>query len=473
MKDNRSSLSRVLGRIDVFAIGFGTMVGWAWVMMATTWLTKAGFLGAILAFAIGTLIIMGVGAAYGELASALPLAGGEVVYIYRAMGGRAAWLVGWIMTFAYLGVAAWEGIALATAVDTILPLGGFVPLWDIAGYTVHLSWVAVGMAGAVVMLLLNLFGSRPAVIFQVMGTAAVVLIAFLLLFGGMTFGSTANIGKSFQSFNGFLYVFLMIPSMLIGFDVIPQSAEEMNIPPRAIGKMTLTCILFSALWYLVIITGLALAAPAEVRMSGIIPAADVISYMFQNETFGVILVLGGILGILTSWNGFFMGATRLIFAMGRAKLLPDMFGRVHPKYRTPWAATILVGAVCIAAPLLGRNALIWFMDISTFCSLFAYCCVCLAFVLLRKKEPDLNRPFKVSFGLPAGGAVTCIAMLYFIIYVQTTLADTSCNELVFVGIWLLMGFVMALWAKKDFGGISREEREVLIFGEKLARRSRR
>ena len=160
MKDNRSSLSRVLGRIDVFAIGFGTMVGWTWVMMATTWLTKAGFLGTILAFAIGTLIIMGVGAAYGELASALPLAGGEVVYIYRAMGGRAAWLVGWIMTFAYLGVAAWEGIALATAVDTILPLGVFVPLWDIAGYTVHLSWAAVGMAGAVVMLLLNLFGSR-------------------------------------------------------------------------------------------------------------------------------------------------------------------------------------------------------------------------------------------------------------------------------------------------------------------------
>lgn len=137
MDQNRNSLSRVLGRTDVLAIGFGTMVGWSWVMLATTWLTQAGFWGTIIAFLTGALIIMGVGAAYGELTSALPLAGGEVAYVYRAMGEKASWLVGWIMTFAYLGVAAWEGIALATALDSILPLGNFFPLWDIAGYTVY------------------------------------------------------------------------------------------------------------------------------------------------------------------------------------------------------------------------------------------------------------------------------------------------------------------------------------------------
>lgn len=474
MKDNRSSLSKVFGRIDVFAIGFGTMVGWTWVMMATTWLTRAGFWGTIIAFAVGTLIIMGVGAAYGELASALPLAGGEVVYIYRAMGGKAAWIVGWIMTFAYLGVAAWEGIALATAVDSVLPLGRFVPLWDIAGYTVHLSWAAVGMLGAVVMLLLNLFDSRPAVIFQVMGTAAVVFIALLLFFGGITFGSIDNIGENFHSVDGFFYVFFMIPSMLIGFDVIPQSAEEMNIPPRAIGKMALMCIIFSAVWYLIVIAGLALSAPVEVRMSGVVPAADVISYVYRNDTFGQILVLGGILGILTSWNGFFMGATRLLFALGRAKLLPEIFGKVHPKYRTPWAATILVGTICITAPLLGRNALTWFIDTSTFCSLFAYCCVCLAFVLLRKYEPDLYRPFKVRFGMPIEILVTFVALLYFCIYVEDTLtnASSSYNELILIGVWMILGLIMALWAKKDFRRISVREREILIFGEKLARRKK-
>ena len=197
MENNRNSLSRVLGRTDILAIGFGTMVGWSWVMLATTWLTQAGFWGTIIAFIIGALIIMGVGAAYGELTSALPLAGGEVVYVYRAMGAKVAWMVGWVMALAYLGVAAWEGIALATALDAMFPVGQFLPLWDIAGYTVHFSWAIIGMAGAVVMLLLNLFASRPAIIFQVMATAAVIIVALMLLFGGITFGSIDNIGDKF------------------------------------------------------------------------------------------------------------------------------------------------------------------------------------------------------------------------------------------------------------------------------------
>lgn len=471
MEEKRNNLSKALGRTDVLAIGFGTMMGWSWIMLATTWLTRAGFWGAIIAFLTGALIIMGVGAVYGELTSALPLAGGELVYIYRAMGGKAAWLVGWIMSFAYLGVAAWEGIALATAIDSVLPIGLYAPLWEIAGYTVHFSWAFVGMAGAIIVVLLNLFANRPAVIFQVMATAAVMLVALLLFFGGITFGSEKNIGEAFHSLDGFLYVFLMVPAMMIGFDVIPQSAEEMNLLPREIGKMVLVCIIFSMAWYFIIIVGLAFSAPIEIRMSGIIPAADVMAYVYQDDTFGTILILGGILGILTSWNGFFMGATRMIFAMGRAKMLPEIFGRVHPKYKTPWAATLLVGAVCVAAPLLGRNALIWFVDISSLCSLFGYCCVCLAFVILRKKEPDLNRPFKVHFGMPLGVLITSVAILYFIIHVNETLVNANTfDQMTLISVWLLLGIVMAMWSKKDFGRITSQERELLIFGEKLARR---
>ncbi|MCB6994657.1 APC family permease [bacterium 210820-DFI.6.37] len=471
MKDERNRLSKVLGRTDVLAIGFGTMVGWSWIVLATTWLTQAGFWGTISAFLIGGLIILGVGTVYGELTSALPLAGGEIVYTYRAMGGKVAWIVGWIMTFAYLGVAAWEGIALATALDSVLSIGLYFPLWEIAGYTVHFSWALIGMLGAVVILLLNLFSSRPAVLFQVMATAAVVLLALMIFFGGITFGNAKNIGEGLRSLDGFFYVFLMVPSMLIGFNVIPLSAEEMNISSRGIGKMVLVCIAFSIIWYLVVITGLALCAPVEVYMSGTVPAADVISYAYSDDTFGTILILGGILGILTSWNGFFMGATRMIFSMGRAKMLPERFGRLHPKYNSPWAATILVGAVCIAAPLLGRNALVWFVDISSFCSLFAYCCVCMSFVILRKKEPELHRPFKVPFGTCLGVLLTCFSIVYFVIYIQDAFGNTAAfSRLILTGIWLLLGLALALRAKREFGKITLQERELLIFGEKLARR---
>lgn len=471
MKHNRNSLSKVLGRTDVLAIGFGTMVGWGWIMLATTWLTKAGFWGTITAFLIGALVFLGIGAVYGELTSAMPCAGGEVAYIYRAMGGKAAGIVGWILSFAYLGVAAWEGIAIATALDFVLPIGLYVPLWDIAGYTVHLSWALVGMLGAVIMMLLNLFSSRSAVLFQVIATAAVVMMVLMVFFGGITFGNIKNIGEGFHSLDGFFYVLLMVPSMLIGFNVIALSAEEMNLPPRETGKMVMVCIGFSVVWYILMIVGLAFCAPVEVRMSGIIPAVDAVSYAFRDDTFGSVLILGGILGVLTSWNGFFMGATRMIYFMGRVKMLPEVFGRLHPKYHSPWAATILVGSVCMGAPLLGKNALIWFVDISSFCTLLAYSCVCLSFVILRKKEPELYRPFKVPLGTAFGVIITGCSVIYLVIYIQNTITGAnSAVQMILPGIWIFAGIGLVLWARKDFGLISTQERELLFFGEKLARR---
>ena len=110
MNEKRNSLSRVLGRTDVLALGFGTIVGWTWVALATTWLTEAGFLGAITAFTAASVIIFGVGLLYGELTSALPLAGGELVYAYRATGFKGGWAVGWILAFAYIGAASWQSI---------------------------------------------------------------------------------------------------------------------------------------------------------------------------------------------------------------------------------------------------------------------------------------------------------------------------------------------------------------------------
>ena len=160
-------------------------------------------------------------------------------------------------------------------------------------------------------------------------TAALIIIAIVIFLGGVTFGDIDNMGRPFESGRGFFYVLLMVPAMLIGFDIIPQSAEEMNIGPKNIGKMIVVCIIISLLWYLIMIIGVGLAAPAEIRFSGIIPMADVAAYLFSSQAFSTIIVFGGILGILTTWNGFFIGATRLIYAMGRAWVIPPVFGSVH------------------------------------------------------------------------------------------------------------------------------------------------
>lgn len=471
MEKKRNLLSKVLGRTDIIAIGFGTMVGWSWVMMGPIWVNEAGLVGAIAAFIIGGAIILTIGLTYGELTAALPLAGGEFVFAYRAMGNRAAWIVGWIMSMAYIGVAAWEGIALATAMNYMFPLPQVGLLWEVAGYQVHMSWALVGMLGAVIITLLNFFGVRPAVLFQVMATAAMMIIVLFIFFGGAVFGSVDNIGDMFGSYEGFSYVFLMVPAMLIGFDVIPQSSEEMNIEPRYIGKMILVCIIVSIIWYILLITGVSLAAPVEIRGSGVIPMADVASYMFNGDIFSVIIIVGGIFGILTSWNGFFIGATRLLFSMGRAGMLPAVFGRLHKKYRTPYVAIFLIGAVCVTAPLLGMNALVWFMDTSTFCALISYILVIISFIMLKKNEPELPRPFNIKGGAKTGIFILAITAVYLGLYINTNVNLSGVSpEFVITAAWMLLGFVMVKMLNKRRKPVSREERELLIFGEKFARK---
>lgn len=471
MEKKRNLLSKVLGRTDIIAIGFGTMVGWSWVMMGPIWVNEAGLIGAIAAFIIGGAIILTIGLTYGELTAALPLAGGEFVFAYRAMGNRAAWIVGWIMSMAYIGVAAWEGIALATAINYMFPLPQVGLLWEVAGYQVHMSWALVGMLGAVIITLLNFFGVRPAVLFQVMATAAMMIIVLFIFFGGAVFGSVDNIGDMFGSYEGFSYVFLMVPAMLIGFDVIPQSSEEMNIEPRYIGKMILVCIIVSIIWYILLITGVSLAAPVEIRGSGVIPMADVASYMFNGDIFSVIIIVGGIFGILTSWNGFFIGATRLLFSMGRAGMLPAVFGRLHKKYRTPYVAIFLIGAVCVTAPLLGMNALVWFMDTSTFCALISYILVIISFIMLKKNEPELPRPFNIKGGAKTGIFILAITAVYLGLYINANVNLSGVSpEFVITAAWMLLGFVMVKMLNRRRKPVSREERELLIFGEKFARK---
>lgn len=468
--NKRNTFSKALGRTDILALGFGTMVGWSWIMVTTTWVNEAGFWGAILAFLAGASIIILVGLSYGELTSALPLAGGEIVYVYRAMGKHVAWIVGWIMAFAYISVAAWESIAISTALDYLLPIPSFIHLWDVGGAPVYLSWALVGMVGAVAMTLLNLFATRPAIIFQVMATAGFIFIGFIVLFGGVTFGNTDNMEPLIRQVNGLTYVVLMVPSMLVGFDVIPQSAEEMNIPLRDIGRMVVVCIVLACFWYVMIIVGVTLAAPLEVRSSGLIPAADVMTYAYGDPIFGKIVIMGGLLGILTCWNGFFMGASRLLFAMGRAKLLPPVFGKLHKDHQTPWAATLMVGLICILSPLLGKNAFVWLVNASAFCTLFGYFIVSASFVILRNKEPDLSRPFKLRFGKFIGWGALILSGLYFILFISTTVVKSWSEELMFIVIWIFLGLILLFITHIQVGSVSNIEREGLIFGEEFSRK---
>jgi APA family basic amino acid/polyamine antiporter len=472
--EERAELKKVMNLKDVLALAFGTMIGWGWIMLAGVWVAAAGVVGAVAAFLIGAVLCIFVGLTYAELTPALPLAGGELVFSYRGLGYKASWFTGWMITFAYVGVAAWEGPAMVTAIDYLIPLPRFGYLWTVAGFDVYLSWVLVGSLGGLILAIVNYRGVKPAAIFQSAATVAMAIGGILFFFGGVGFGSVSNMFPLTTNASGLVVVLLMVPAMFVGFDVIPQAAEEMNIPLKSIAKVLIASILMAAAWYIIMILGISLCAPQEVRDSAAIPVADSFAHALNSPAAGKFMIVAALCGILTSWNGFILGATRVIFAMGRAKMLPPVFGRVHPKYQTPTAAIVLVGLITCLSPLLGKSALVWFVDASAFGTVVAYCMVACSFVALRKKEPDLARPYKVNAGGVIGVIAVAVAIFFISLYLPIfTPGLVWPYEWLMVFGWVILGAVLLVMNQKAYSNVTAEEREYLMFGEDYMREDRK
>ena len=450
---NRQSFQRVLGRTDVMALSIGTIIGWGWVALTGSWITTGGVMGSAIAFLIGAFIFVLIGNIYAELAASLPVAGGEIAFSYRAMGHNVAVFVGWTIVFAYIGVAAWEGIALSAALSYLFP-------------AIVFPWKIVGVMGAIGIAALNYVGIRPTSIFQVVITSGMMLVGFLFFYSGMAFGDLKNMEPLFTDNVGIFSVLLIVPSMLIGFDIIPQFAEEMNIVPKQIGRLLILSIVMCSVWYILIILGASFAAPLEVRSSGVVPVADAMAYCMKSPFFGQVIILGGILGIFTSWNGFMVASTRLLFAMGRAKMIAPVFGRLHGKHGSPTYAIWLVGSVCAIAPLFGQKALLWLVNISAFEAVISYLFVSISFLVLRYREPSLERPYRFSKGAVLSYLVIICLLVLLILYSPLGLNLLKWpHEWLILLLWYALGGLMVIYARIKYPHITNGERETLIFGE--------
>lgn len=409
-----SGLQKVLSAPQVIALSFGAMIGWSWVLLSANWVADAGTLGAPLAFLIGGLAILFIGLLYAELASAMPQAGGEHVYVLRALGPRASFWCSWALLMAYATVCVFEAVALPTGVEYLLPQIRFETLWHVQGSPVDAGFVLVGVVGSILVTWANYRGIRTAAVVQTIATTVIVLCGVLLMTGAVVNGSHDQAAPAFTNgIAGITAVIIIVPAMLVGFDVIPQSAEEINLPPRTLGVLLTVSVAFAIAWYALISYSVGLGITADGLRETSMGTADAANNLWNSPMAGQLLVLGGIGGILTSWNAFVLGASRLIYAMARDGMLPQAFARLHPTHGTPHIAVLSIGSACALAPLAGRTILVWLVDAGSFTIVVAYLFVAVAFLALRRNEPDLARPFKLPAGIWLGRiALVCGAALF-------------------------------------------------------------
>jgi len=399
----KHGLKRNLRRLDTLALSFGAMIGWSWVALISGIIGRGGSMGGIIGTAIVGFVILAIGLIYAELASAMPDVGGEHVYSKRALGGLGSFICTWSIVFVYVAVCAFEAVALPTVLTGLFPNLGNIALWSINGADVYLELAVIGAVTSSLITWVNIRGIKVAAIIQTVVVGVILLAGVMLIIGIGSEGKIENMQPLYVGgASGMLAAMALVPFMMTGFDVIPQAAEEIDLPPRKIGILLISSIVFAVAWYIMIELAVASLLTPEERQSaelGTIAAAEA-AFGEKGKLF---LLIAGLAGILTSWNSFLIGGSRAIFAMAEDGMLPAFLGRVHAKYKTPSNAILFIGIIGVLAPLLGRTSLVWFVDAGSFSLMIAYLLVAVSFIVLRKKEPEMPRPFTAKGGLFLGG----------------------------------------------------------------------
>ncbi|MGO2560582.1 APC family permease, partial [Psychrobacter sp.] len=469
-----SGLKKSLGMFDIIALAFGAMVGWGWVVLAGGWILSAGTWGAMLAFLLGGLAVILIGITYAELASSMPITGGEHTYTHRALGITVSFICSWSILFGYFSVVAFEAVALPTVVEYFIPNYNQGYLWTIAGWDVYATWVGVGMLGSIIVTWLNVRGMEVSAWFQKTAVLGILFVGILLFIGAALYNpATATVVQApafIGGAAGVMAVIVMVPFMFVGFDVIPQAAEEIDLTRPNIGKFLIVSITIAVLWYIAVAWSVGTTLPLIQAESSTLSTADAMTNAWHGKWAGILLVIGGVLGILSSWNAFLIGGSRLIFAMSKAHMLPAFLGKLHPKYNTPVNAILLIGGLATLAPLFGRKMLVWIVDAGGFGIVIAYTCVAISFLVLRYREPNMVRPFKIPAGKLVGMVTIALSFGLLVLYMPgMPSALTPIEWWIFLG-WTVLGVALYGYATVKYPGkseaiMAEELRELKIVNQ--------
>jgi basic amino acid/polyamine antiporter, APA family len=211
-------------------------------------------------------------------------------------------------------------------------------------------------------------------------------------------------------------------------------------------------VLLAVVFYMLVAWSTGRALNAEQLALADIAAADAATAVLGTEWGGTLVILAGIAGIITSWNAFLVGGSRAIYALAEARMLPSFLARLHPEHRTPVNAILLIGVLSVFAPLLGRGALVWFVDAGGLGIVVAYAMVAASFIILRRREPDMPRPYRAGRGPWIGYAAMALSVGLALLYLPWSPSALIWPvEWAIVFGWSILGAAFYLYARLAYG----------------------
>lgn len=388
-------LKRTLGLLEVTLYGVGVIIGagiYALIGKA------AGLAGNAIwaAFAIGAFIAAFTGLSYAELSTMFPKAGGEYVYVEKAFNRKLAFLIGWLIVVG--GVVAAATISL-----------GF------AGYLAVLFQTPIILSAIVLIFLLtllNLWGIKESAIANIIATIAeVVGLALIIFFGLKYIGAVDYTLLPPMGYTGLLSATALIFFAFLGFEDIVRLSEETKNPKRVIPRALILSIIISSIVYILTAIAAVSIVGWEALANSEAPLALVAQTAFGAKAFFVL----SIMALFATFNTVLVtliATSRMLYGMAENHGLPKILSQVHKKFQTPWLAVFITGIAAAAFVLIGKIEIV--ASLTDFALFTTFALVNLSLLWLRYKIPAAKRSFRTFAPLAALGAITSIAMLFYL-----------------------------------------------------------
>jgi len=427
------------------------MVGVGWLVVMDDWLIRGGALGTLLGFVIGGLVLLPIGWVYGKLVIAMPDAAGEIAYTSAVFPRSISFATGWMMTLAYFIVCPWEAVAIGRIAGYIIPGLDSVELYRIAGRSVYLPHLIIGLALTALLTVVNYRGIRLSATFQnwtSFGTLA-LFVVFVAL--GVRRGSVANFPPLFTHtpIVSILLVIQIVPYFMTGFESVGKAAEEASPDFRTRGffRAIWMAIFVGVLFYGGIVAAVSFVAPWRQSIGEKFMTAVVFQQAVGARWVVDLILAAALLSLFKCFNGNLVAASRLLFALGRRGMIDARAGTIHPRHQTPSTAVLCVGIVTAVCMLLGDAILVPITEVgSVACAIgwSATCAACLALSFKSGSSPVKLFPTEravTSFGLLVGIAMALMKI------VPLVPGHFTGNEWLALGIWIALGTIAALARK--------------------------
>jgi APA family basic amino acid/polyamine antiporter len=441
---SEGGLRRALGGFDLLLLGVGAIIGTGiFASIGAAYggdESRPGAGPAVIVSFVLTAIACGFTAlCYAELASMVPAAGSAYTYAYATLGELVAWIIGWDLLLEYAIGNTAVAISWAAYADAFLRgIGVDIPRWLLTDYRTaarspemlaaapHLFGVpivfnalAIAIVAAITVVLV--WGVRESARFNALMVAVKFVVLAFFVVACSRYVRPANWTPfAPNGWHGMAAGAAVVFFAYIGFDAVSTCAEECKNPERDVPVGILGSLAVCTVVYVVVAAVFAGLMPyPEVMRLDPSQRAEVLAvamrYVRMPGWAVGIVALGSVVAQTAVLFVFQLGQPRILLAMARDGLLPPVFARVHPRFRTPHVATVLTGVLVAAAGAFAN--IDEMVDLTNIGTLFAFILVCIGVIVLRVKDPSRARPFRAPFGawlVPSAGIASCVGLIAYL-----------------------------------------------------------